>query len=116
VRDGRSSDRSGRAVLAYSLARLALLGAFLVVGWLVGLSGPLLLVLALLASGVVSLFLLQRQRIAMSASVESSVRRLRAGAAARTAAEDAYVDALHAAPAADRAAQPHGMAEEERGR
>ncbi|MBV9291740.1 MAG: DUF4229 domain-containing protein [Frankiales bacterium] len=91
---GPTRAGSVRAVLVYSVARLLLLAGFVVAGWLVGLTGPLLLVLALLASGVVSLFLLQRQRLAMSATVESSVHRLRERAAARTAAEDAYVDRL----------------------
>jgi hypothetical protein len=94
--------RDARAVAVYTLARAGLLGGCLLAGWLVGLSGPLLLVVALLTSGALSLFLLQRQRLAMSATVERSLTRMRARAHARTAAEDAYVDAMAADRAKDR--------------
>jgi hypothetical protein len=66
----------------------------LVLGWVAGLSGAFLLVVALLVSGLISWFVLQRQRIAMGGVVERRVNRLRSRIDERAAAEDAYVDAL----------------------
>lgn len=86
--------RDARAVVVYTLARAALFALCLALGWLAGLTGPVLLIVALLVSGVLSWFLLQRQRLAMSAAVTDRVDRVRARAHARTVAEDAYADAL----------------------
>jgi hypothetical protein len=88
--------RDGRAVLVYTAARLALFAGCLALAWLVGLRGGLMVLVALVVSGVLSLFLLQPQRLAMSGAVERSFARGRARMQARTAAEDAYVDRLHA--------------------
>jgi hypothetical protein len=63
-------------------------------GYLAGLRGLALLAVAVLVSGVLSWFLLARQRAAMAEVVGGAVSRGRAKVAARTAAEDAYVDAL----------------------
>jgi hypothetical protein len=84
-----------RAVVVYSAARLGLLLVCLVLGWLAGLTGLLLIAAAFLASGVLSWFLLQRQRLAMGAAADRSLQRMRDRMTSRTAAEDAYVDALH---------------------
>ena len=75
--------------------RLALFVGCLVVAYAVGLRDFVALLVALVASGLISLFLLARQRSAMSAAVDRRISRLRARARARTEAEDAYVDALH---------------------
>jgi hypothetical protein len=64
------------------------------IGWLAGLRGVGLIVASLLVSGVLSWFLLRRQRIGMGVAVEQTVARSRARLAERTAREDAYVDAL----------------------
>jgi hypothetical protein len=88
------SGSAARAVLRYNLARLGLLVGCGVLGYVAGLRGILLIVAALLVSGVLSWFLLARQRIAMGAAVESVVIRTRGRVAQRTAAEDAYVDAV----------------------
>ncbi len=93
----------------YTAARATLLLACLVLGWLAGLGGLLLVVVALVASGVLSWFLLQRQRLAMGAAVDRSVQDVRGRLRDRVAAEDAYVDALHAtATDADRDAGTAG--------
>jgi hypothetical protein len=84
----------GRAVVIYTAARLGLFLVFVVLGWVAGLSGPLLLIVALLLSGLLSWFLLRRQRVAMGGVVERRVNRLRDRIDSRAAAEDAYVDAL----------------------
>lgn len=61
----------------------------------VGLRGFAALIVALAASGLLSLFLLSRQRAAMSVAVDRRMSRIRDRARARTDAEDAYVDSLH---------------------
>ncbi len=58
------SDR--HPVLAYTVARAVLFAASYALLWLTGLRGLLLIVMALLVSGLVSLWLLARQRDAMS--------------------------------------------------
>ena len=75
--------------------RLGLFVACLVVVYLIGLRGFVALLVALVASGLLSLFLLARQRSAMSVAVDRGVGRLRERAQARTRAEDEYVDSLH---------------------
>jgi hypothetical protein len=83
-------------MLAYNAWRLLLLVACLGIGYLAGLHGFLLIVVGLLVSGVLSWFLLKRQRINMGMAVESQVQRGRSKLAERTAREDAYADALAA--------------------
>jgi len=94
--------RDGRAVAVYTAARVGLFVLCAVLGWVAGLSGPLLLIAALLVSGVLSWFLLGRQRVAMGNVVERRVGRMRARIDARAAAEDAYVDAVQGMPSKDR--------------
>jgi len=96
---GRHDDR---AVVTYTAARLGLFVGCLIVGWFAGLGGATLLIAALLVSGVLSWFLLRRQRIAMGSVVERRVTRMQSRIDRRAAAEDAYVDAMHGAPAQDR--------------
>jgi hypothetical protein len=96
------AQRDGRAIVVYSAARVALFLLCAVLGWLAGLSGPLLLIAALLVSGVLSWFLLRRQRIAMGGVVERRVSGMRERIDARASAEDAYVDALQGMPSKDR--------------
>lgn len=85
---------TARAVFAYNLARFGLFVACAVLGYAAGLRGVLLIAGALLVSGVLSWFLLARQRVAMGEAVGAAVTRGRSRIAARTAAEDAYVDAV----------------------
>ena len=94
--------RDGRAIAVYTAARAGLLLLCLVLGWVAGLSGPVLIIAALLVSGLVSWFLLRRQRIAMGGAVERRVNRMRERIDSRAAAEDAYVDALQGIPSEDR--------------
>jgi TctA family transporter len=63
--------------LAYSLARLSLFLAALLVLYLIGARGLLLVALALLVSGIVSFVVLSRQRDAMSSSLSARFRGLR---------------------------------------
>lgn len=94
--------RDGRAIVIYTAARAGLLGICLILGWVAGLSGPFLIIVALLVSGLVSWFVLSRQRIAMGGEVERRVNRVRDRIDSRAAAEDAYVDALERVPFEDR--------------
>jgi uncharacterized membrane protein len=84
-----------RAVLVYTGARLALFAVVLGILYAVGLTGLLLVLAALVLSGVMSYLLLTRQRAAMGEVVHNrvqAVHRLSARYAQRTASEDAYVD------------------------
>ena len=87
-------------MLTYNVYRLGLLGVCLGIGWLIGLPALVLIVSALFVSGVLSWFLLRRQREAMGMAVEATVARGQAKMAARTAAEDGYVDDVEAAQSA----------------
>ena len=91
-----SPDRrhDGRAVVIYTLARVALFAGCLLLAWIAGFGGLPLLVVALLISGVLSWFLLRRQRLAMAGAVERGVGRARRRLDERAAAEDAYVDQM----------------------
>ena len=90
------SGSAARSVLGYNLGRFALFVACLFLGYFAGLRSILLIVVALVVSGVLSYFLLARQRVAMAAAVTNAVTKSRTRLAERTTAEDAYVDALHA--------------------
>jgi hypothetical protein len=87
---------ASRAFLAYNGLRLGLLALCLGIGWLATLRGVVLLVAALAVSGVLSWFLLRRQREAMGMAVEQTVTRsrLREQLAARVKAEDEYADSI----------------------
>ena len=85
---------AARAVLVYNGARLGLLIGCLLLGAVAGLRGFVLIVVALVVSGVLSWFLLGRQRVAMGTAVETAVQRGRQKLQARTEAEDAYDEAL----------------------
>jgi uncharacterized protein DUF4229 len=98
VRANGGTEPSGsRAVLTYNVYRLGLLLACLGIGWLIGLPFLALVVGALFVSGVLSWFLLRRQREAMGLAVERTVARGQARMAARASAEDGYVDSVLAA-------------------
>lgn len=81
-------------MLIYNLWRLVLLACCLGIGFLAGLRGFVLIVVALFVSGVLSWFVLGRQRVNMGVAIERTVERGRARMAARTAAEDAVADEI----------------------
>jgi hypothetical protein len=106
-----ASGRPGRpgSIIRYNLLRLVLLLLALGLGYLAGLRGLALIVGALLVSGVLSFFLLSRQRTEMAAAIGQVVSAGRVRFTDRVAREDAAADAWHAAredrpapPAADR--------------
>jgi hypothetical protein len=63
-----------RATLAYSSARILLLVASVIVFYLIGLRGLLLLAVACVVSGLASFVLLSRQRDKMSGSLMTRIR------------------------------------------
>jgi Mn2+/Fe2+ NRAMP family transporter len=69
-----------RPAFAYSLARLGLFLAALLLLYLVGARGLLLVAVALLVSGIISFVVLSRQRDAMSSSLSTRFRSMRARA------------------------------------
>jgi len=83
-----------RALLVYNGWRLALFVACVGLLALAGLRSIALLIAALLTSGVLSYFLLDRQRRAMAEAVGDAVDRGRRRMAERTQREDAYVDEM----------------------
>lgn len=85
---------AARSVVAYNLGRLGLFVACAVLGYVAGLRGLALLAAALIVSGVLSWFLLDRQRAAMAEVVGDAVTRGRSRLGQRSAEEDAYVDGL----------------------
>lgn len=85
---------AARSVLAYNFGRLGLFVGCAVLGYLAGLRGLLLLAAALLVSGVLSWFLLARQRAAMAQALGGAVTRSRSRIAQRAADEDAYAESL----------------------
>ena len=84
-------------ILRYNLARLGLLVAFLAVFYLLGAGGLVLVVGAVLASGVASYFLLARQRAEMIVALQARMQARQAKAAAREAREDEYDEQMRAA-------------------
>jgi len=85
---------AARSVVAYNLGRIGLFVGCAVLGYVAGLRGLILLAAALLVSGILSWFLLARQRAAMAEALGGAVTRSRSKLAQRTAEEDAYVDAV----------------------
>jgi membrane protein implicated in regulation of membrane protease activity len=78
-----------RQFWTYTLARLGLVAVAAGVLWLIGLRGPVLVVLAFVISGLVSFVVLARQRGALARTVESRASRIRDRMAEAEAAEDA---------------------------
>ena len=84
-------------ILRYNLARLGLLVGFLALFYLLGLGGAVLVLGAVLASGVVSYFALAQQRAAMIEALQQRMQARQAKAAAREAREDEYDEQLRTA-------------------
>lgn len=76
------------AFIRYSTLRLAMLIVIGGIAYLVGLRGAVLAVVAFVASGVVSLFVLDRQRDALGESVGGFFKAINARIDANTRKED----------------------------
>ena len=66
---------AARSVVAYNLGRIGLFVGCAALGFLAGLRGLVLLAAALLISGILSWFLLARQRAAMAEALGGAVTR-----------------------------------------
>lgn len=80
------------ALLRYTALRLLIFVVVVALLWIVGLRGFVLLLFALLLSGVVSLFVLNRSRDAVSTALVNRQQRIKQRMVERTAAEDAWND------------------------
>ena len=76
------------AFIRYTTLRFGLLLAVGAIMYVVGMRGVTLLVVALLASGILSFFVLDRQRDALGASVGGWMSRINARIDANTRSED----------------------------
>lgn len=85
---------AARAFLVYNAWRLGLFVGCAALLALAGLRGFVLLAAALLISGVLSYFLLDRQRRALAEALGTAVDRSRRRMAERAEREDAYVDEM----------------------
>ncbi len=97
-----------RPALVYTVARLAVFAVVAALLYLVGLRGITLLLVALVASGIVALFALGRQRDALS----EQVTRAKQAVDERASAEDAADDARRAEQ--DQRANPPAEPEQDR--
>ena len=77
-----------RATLAYTALRLGLFVVAFLLLYLAGARSLLLLLGAILVSGLISYFLLNRQRMAMSSAISKRVTNFRERLDAGTRAED----------------------------
>jgi Protein of unknown function (DUF4229) len=77
-----------RAALFYTVLRFSLFIAVFGLLWVAGVRGILLLALAILISGVLSYFLLNNQRAAMSGAISRRLTDFRERLDAGTRAED----------------------------
>ena len=90
-----------RAFLLYTGSRIAVFAVLLGLLYGVGVRGLVVIFISLVLSGVLSYFLLDRQRAAFAAAVEARVETRRGKTSARTAREDEIADALIAEAGAD---------------
>ena len=97
-----------RAFLVYNGWRLGLFAACAGLLALAGLRSVVLIAAALLVSGVLAYFLLDRQRRALAEAVGDAVDRGRRRLAERTEQEDAYADEMLARERAADQRHPNG--------
>jgi hypothetical protein len=74
--------------ISYTLARLGLLAITLGLGYLFGLRGPVLIILAFLGSGLISLVLLNNQRSQLGGRISGYFTRINQKLDANTRKED----------------------------
>jgi uncharacterized membrane protein len=99
-RPDQTSPGFWRSFLIYSASRVAVFAVLLGLLYGVGVRGLIVVFIALVLSGVLSYFLLERQRTAFAAAVEARVDRRRTAVATRVGREDAIADQLIAEEAA----------------
>jgi Flp pilus assembly pilin Flp len=75
--------------ISYTLARFGLLAITLGLGYLIGLRGPVLIIVGFLGSGLLSLFLLNGQRSQLGGRISGYFTRINQKLEANTRKEDA---------------------------
>ena len=103
-----SSPTFWRPFLIYTGSRVGVFAVLLGLLYGIGVRGLIVVFIALVLSGVMSYFVLDKQRAAFAAAVEARVERRRAASAARTAREDEIADRLIEAEEAARREVPSG--------
>jgi hypothetical protein len=98
-----------RSFLIYTGSRLGVFALLLAVFYVIGVRGFIVVLIALVLSGILSYFLLNRQRSAFAAALEARVERRRERAAARAGREDAIADRLIAEEQAQRTPSRGGV-------
>jgi uncharacterized membrane protein len=86
-----------RSFLVYTASRVGVFAVLLGLLFGIGVRGVIVILIALVLSGVLSYFLLDRQRSAFAIALQERVERRQAAAAARAATEDDIADAMIAA-------------------
>ncbi len=81
-----------KSIFSYTFLRLSILLSFTAVGYLIGLRDLTLIVVAFLASGIVSLFVLNKSRDQLSTSVTSFFQRTNKRIDAAAEKEDKNLD------------------------
>ncbi len=74
--------------ISYTLGRLGLLVLALGLGYVAGLRGPLLIIMAFLGSGVMSFFMLGKQRTSLGVKIAGYFQGINARIDANTRKED----------------------------
>jgi uncharacterized membrane protein len=105
---GETSPAFWRPFLVYTGSRVGVFAVLLGLLYGIGVRGLVVVFIALVLSGVLSYFLLDRQRAAFAAAVEARVERRRAVAATRAGREDAVADQLIAEESSRRNMTPGG--------
>ncbi|HEX2360696.1 MAG TPA: DUF4229 domain-containing protein [Jiangellaceae bacterium] len=98
------------AFLRYTLLRVLLFFVVAALLWIVGLRGFWLLLVAILGSGVISIFALSRSRDAASMSLANRVAEVKRRVTRRAAAEDAW-DEQHRTADLDDQSRANGPSE-----
>lgn len=97
-----------RPFLVYTGSRIGVFAVLLGLLYGVGVRGLIVVLIAVVMSGILSYFLLDRQRAAFAAAVEARVQRRRLAAITRVSREDAIADQLIAEQQAQQNVSPGG--------
>jgi uncharacterized membrane protein len=104
----KTSPAFWRSFLVYTGSLVGVFAVLLGLLYGIGVRGLVVVFIALVLSGVMSYFVLDKQRTAFAAAVEARVERRRAAGAARAAREDEIADRLIEAEDAARREVPSG--------
>jgi uncharacterized membrane protein len=92
--EDQTPARFWRSFLTYTGSRVGVFVVLLGLLYGIGVRGPIVVLIALVMSGILSYFLLDRQRTSFARALEAHIERRRAAATVRTSREDAIADRL----------------------